>query len=131
MSKELYWLTLTALMTALFWLPYIVNRLREMGIAAAVMNPNSDPTPQAQWAARMMRAHSNAIENLAIFAPLVLAVEVTGMATEMTAIAAMTYFYARLAHFFVYTFGVPALRTIAFFVGFLCQGYLALSLLGQ
>ena len=27
MTTELYWLTLTALMTALFWMPYVLNRM--------------------------------------------------------------------------------------------------------
>ena len=79
MSTELHWLTLTALMTSLFWLPYILNRLSEMGIVPAVMNPSTDPTPKAVWAKRMMRAHANAVENLVIFAPLVIAVHVTGL----------------------------------------------------
>ena len=66
MNQELYWLTLTALMTGLLWLPYIANRLLEMGIPEAVFNPNSDPAPRAAWAKRMMNAHKNAVENLAI-----------------------------------------------------------------
>jgi len=40
------------------------------------MNSNTDPTPTALWAKRLMRAHANPVENLVIFAPLVLTIEV-------------------------------------------------------
>jgi len=36
LSKELYWLSLTVLMTALFWVPYILNRMLELGILNAL-----------------------------------------------------------------------------------------------
>jgi len=130
MTAELYWLTLTVLMTAIFWLPYIINRLIEMGIGQAVFNPNSDPSPNAPWAKRMMSAHENAVENLVILAPLVIVLHITGLATPLTATAAMVYFFARLAHFLVYTIGIPGLRTIAFAIGFFCQLIIGLTTLG-
>lgn len=129
LSTELYWLTLTTLMTGLIWVPYIINRLKEDSPWPALMNPQPDTRPKAQWAERLMRAHANAVENLVVFAPLVLAVQMTGSATATTATACMIYFYARLAHILLYTFGVPLLRTVAFFIGFLCQMTLGLTLL--
>lgn len=130
MSPELFWLSLTALMTALFWVPYILNRFIEMGILPAIMNPNADPTPQAAWAKRMMHAHRNAIENLAVFAPLALAVHLSGSGSELTNMAVAIYFFARLAHFIIFSCGIPALRTITFLIGFACQVILALSIFG-
>ena len=35
MSKELYWLTLTAAMTALLWVPYILDRIMVRGAMGA------------------------------------------------------------------------------------------------
>ena len=130
MKAEIYWLALTALMTALFWLPYILNRLAEMGIGQAVFNPNSDPTPNAPWAKRMMCAHQNAVENLVIFAPLVIVLHLAGASTALTATAAMVYFFARLAHYLVYTFGIPGMRTITFAIGFVCQLIIGLTAIG-
>ncbi len=130
MSTEIYWLTLTALMTALFWAPYILNRFYEIGILPAVLNPNIDEAPKATWAQRMMSAHKNAVENLVVFAPLAIAVHLTGMSTELTATAVKVYFFARLIHFVVYSLGVPLMRTVTFLIGFACQMVLALSLLG-
>ncbi|MDD2724283.1 MAG: MAPEG family protein [Methylovulum sp.] len=130
LSTELYWLTLTTIMTALIWLPYIINRLVEHSPWPALMNPQPDLRPEAKWAERLMRAHDNAVENLVIFAPLVLALQMTGSSTALTATACIVYFFTRLCHLLLYTFGVPLLRTIAFFIGFLCQMVLALSILG-
>ncbi len=47
---------------------------RKMGMGA-VMDSDVDTTPKAKWARRMMKAHRNAVENLVIFAPLVLALQ--------------------------------------------------------
>ena len=56
-------------------------------------------TPELIWlVGRAVRAHLNAVENLAVFAPLALAVHVTGAGTPLTAAASMTYFAARALH---------------------------------
>ena len=78
----------------------------------------------------MRRAHQNAIENLAVFAPLVLVLHATGISTPATATACVVYFYARAVHFVVFTFKIPVLRVVTFAFGFGAQMALALSLLG-
>lgn len=78
-TQEICWLVMTVFMTALFWVPYIINRMLEHGIWPALWNPQPDAGPRAQWAERMMWAHENAVENLAIFASLVLMLVVLGM----------------------------------------------------
>ena len=128
LSTELYWLTLTIILTGLIWIPYIINRLIEHRPWPALMNPQPDLRPKAPWAERLMRAHNNAIENLVIFAPLVLTLKILGISSEMTVYACMIYFFARLSHLLLYTFGVPFFRTVAFFIGFLCQMALGLSI---
>ena len=128
MTTELYWMVMTVLLTSLIFVPYILNRMKEHGVWPAVWNPQPDTRPKAPWAERMMRAHLNAVENLAIFAPLVLALQVVGVSTAATAAACMVYFFARLAHVLLYTFAVPLLRTVAFITGFACQLTLALTL---
>ncbi len=129
LKPELFWLVLTSLMTALLFVPYIVNRMKEHGIGPALWNPQPDTRPKAPWAERLMRAHANAVENLVVFAPLVLALQLTGISTATTASACMVYFFVRLAHAILYTFAVPLLRTVAFIIGFACQMVLALTLL--
>lgn len=130
LQPELFWLVITTILTALIWVPYIINRIAENGLWPALRNPNPDTRPRAEWAHRAESAHRNAVENLVIFAPLVLAVHATGVATPLTAGAAMIYFFARAAHLVIYILGIPLLRTIAFFIGFVAQMALGLTLLG-
>ena len=129
MTPELYWLVLTVLMTSLFWVPYISNRIHEYGPLNALTDPQGRADTKVFWADRMMKAHRNAVENLVTFAPLVLALYVVGISTRTTAIACMVFFFARAAHYIVYTLGVPVLRTVAFAIGFGAQTVLALVLL--
>lgn len=130
LPAELYWLTLTILMTALMWLPYIFNRLREQGAGNALWDPQGKTATGIAWADRMMRAHQNAVENLIVFAPLVLALQQVGISTPLTVTACMIYFFTRAAHFVVFTLSVPVLRVPAFGIGAACQVTLALVLLG-
>lgn len=131
MTPELYWLVLTTVMTGVLWIPYIVNRVRELGPPTMAWYPPPDPPPRAPWAARAVRAHVNAVENLIIFAPLALAVHATNSGTRITAAAGMIYFFARAAHFVIGVFGIPIpFRTLAFLTGFLAQMALAATLLG-
>ena len=131
LSPELLYMTLTAVFTAVMWVPIIVNRLGEMGILKALKNPEPDARPHADWAYRLANAHRNAIENLVVFAPLAIAVHVLGAGTALTAAASATFFLARVAHAIIYAFGVPLLRTIAFAVGFFCEVIMAARLLGS
>ena len=111
LSPELYWLTITTLMTGLMWVPYILNRLAEKGPLKATWDPQGDTTTRVPWADRMMRAHQNAVENLVIFAPLVLALQVAGISNAATINAGMVYFFARLAHYIVFTLPTKTLQT--------------------
>lgn len=131
MTTELYWLVLTTVMTGMLWIPYIVNRVMELGPPPMTWYPLPDPSPKAPWAARAVKAHMNAVENLAIFAPLVLAVHITNSGSSVTASACASYFFARVAHYAIGLFGVPVpFRTLAFLVGFLAQMTLGVALLG-
>ncbi len=131
MTEELYWLILTTLMTSLFWVPYILNRIAVRGLMGGMANPSPDDKPQTPWAERAMLAHKNAVENLVLFAPLAIATHVMGVGTELTATMSMVFFFARLVHFVVYAAGIPVVRTLAFAVGFLAELILALNLLGM
>ena len=129
LSRELYWLVLTLLMTALMWVPYILNRMRELGVLNALWDRYGSTHTDVAWANRMMHAHENAVENLVLFAPLVLLVDSLGLDTSHTALACMLYFYARLVHFIAFTFALPLLRVLTFLLGFAVQMFLLIKLL--
>jgi len=130
MTTELHWLTLTILMTGLMWVPYIINRIVEQGIGFALWDSQGETKTQRAWAERMARAHNNAVENLIIFAPLVLTLHITSMNNELTAMACLVYFFSRLTHYLVFSFGVPLLRVLTFMVSVVAQLILAFTLLG-
>jgi uncharacterized MAPEG superfamily protein len=131
MSKELYWLTLTVILTGLLWVPYILDRAYVRGLVGCMANPSPNDRPQSAWAQRLQKAHYNAVENLVLFAALVLTLNVMHHSTESTVLACAVYFWARLAHAVIYALGIPILRTLAFTVGFLAQVALVLAVFGK
>lgn len=130
MKTELLYLTLVTAFTGLLWMPYILDRLAVRGIVDAVGYPEN-PKPQSPWARRLMKAHANAVENLAIFATLVLVAHAAGISNGTTALACAVYFWARIVHALAYTFAVPWVRTLAFTVGFFAQAAIAWQLLAR
>jgi uncharacterized MAPEG superfamily protein len=137
MTRELFWLTLTVILTGAMWIPYVLNRCQVRGLGGAMANPSRNDKPHAEWANRMMFAHDNAVENLIIFAPLVLILATIDnslsptdapILTKTTQIACAVYFWSRVAHLIVYTLGLPVFRTLTFTVGFLAQAVLALAI---
>lgn len=129
MTRELFWLTLTVVMTGLMWMPYILDRIQVRGLMDAMGYDHPGQAPQSPWAQRMMKAHANAVENLVIFATLVLIVDSIGISNNATVTACVVYFFARLLHFVAYTAAIPVVRTLAFAVGFFAQAVLALQIL--
>src|SRR5271168_4041641 len=100
MSNELFWLVMTTAMTGLMWVPYVLDRIVVRGLMGAMANPSPNDKPQSLWAQRLTAAHANAVENLVIFAPLVLATQYpsVSIASAGTAFACQLYFYSRLVH---------------------------------
>ncbi len=125
MTRELFWLTLTVILTGIMWLPYVLDRVKVRGLGGTMANPTRDQTPHDAWANRMMFAHDNAVENLVVFAPLVIILNLADYSSMTTVVACQVYFWTRLAHAIVYTLGVPVLRTLTFTVGFVAQAVLA------
>jgi uncharacterized MAPEG superfamily protein len=128
MTPEIKYLVLVSVLTALLWVPYILNRIAVRGIADTVGYPEN-PAPMARWATRLQSAHANAVENLVVFAALVLSANAAGVSNEATVLACIAYFWTRLAHVIAYTLALPWARTLAFAVGFVCQLTLAWQLL--
>jgi uncharacterized MAPEG superfamily protein len=125
------WLTYTVILTGVLWIPYILDRIMVRGLVDAMANPSPKLKPQSAWAQRLQAAHYNSVENLVVFAALVLTLNVMHHSTESTVLACAVFFWARLAYVIVYTFGIPVVRTLAFAVGFAAQVALVLAALGK
>ncbi|HXY90553.1 MAG TPA: MAPEG family protein [Xanthobacteraceae bacterium] len=128
MKAELFWLTLTTVLTGLVWLPYILDRVAVRGLMTTLDNPSPRHKPQSGWAVRLMNAHINQVENLVVFGILVLVLDALAISTPNTVLACMVFFWARLAYVVIYTMGIPVLRTLAWFVGFLAEVALVLAI---
>lgn len=119
MTSEMMSLTWVLALSAVMWVPYIINSIVVQGLIDAVGYPEN-PKPLAPWAQRMKKAHYNAVENLVVFAALVLLLNAAGISNETTVLACNIYFWARLVHYIVYSVGIPWLRTLSFAVSWLC-----------
>ena len=119
MNGDLYWLGLSVGATALFWVPYVLNRVAVRGVLGTLANPSAELAPQAPWAQRAKQAHANAAENLVMFAPAVLAAHFLAAGDSLVILAAQLYFFARVVHFLVYTAGLIGIRTLAFTAGWI------------
>ena len=129
MKTELAYLVYVTVLTGLLWVPYILDRIAVGGLKDAVGYP--EVVRQSAWGMRLKRAHLNAVENLVVFAALVLAAHALGISNNAIASAAMVYFWARLMHVLAYTFAMPWVRTLAFAVGFFAQAVIAWQILAR
>jgi uncharacterized MAPEG superfamily protein len=128
MTSELMSLTWVVALSAVMWVRYILNTIMVRGLISAVGYPDN-PAPLADWAQRMKAAHYNAVENLVVFAALVLIANAASISNDTTVLACEIYFWARLVHFLAYTFAIPWVRTLAFTAGWVCQVMLLLQLI--
>lgn len=130
-QPELTALAVIATATALMWIPYVLARMLSAGFTASVGVPGPGYPIDAPWADRARRAHLNAVENIAVFAPLVLVVIVAGVSSPATVLASRIYVAARLTHYVIYVAGIPVARTAAFLIGSFAMLVIAVSILGN
>jgi uncharacterized MAPEG superfamily protein len=128
MTPELTSLVWVAALSAIMWVPYILNTIAVRGLVDAVGYP-AQPKPLAAWAERLKKAHYNAVENLVLFATLVLVAHAAGISNETTVLVCKVYFWARVVHVLSYTFGIPWVRTLSFAAGWVCCVALLVELL--
>ena len=116
-TPELIWLVAIALFTAAMWIPHIIENTLRVGLRAALGNPPVIDVDAPAWAIRSKRAHLNALENLAVFAPVVIGANLLGATGGTVLLAVKFYVIARLIHYVVYTLGMPVVRTLSFVAG--------------
>lgn len=130
MSGLAFWAVLSALLVSVMWIPYIIDRIMVRGLMGAMANPSSDETPQSPWAQRQKRAHTVGVETMAAFGPIAVFAYLTIPEDGLAATFAASYFFGLLAHYVIYTIGVPVARTLAFAVASLSILGLGLRVLG-
>ena len=70
----------------------------------------------SNWVQRSKRAHMNMVENLPVFAAIVLVANVSGMANPMTAMGVQIFFWARIVMAVGHFGGIPGLRSVSWSV---------------
>jgi len=119
MTTDLWWLALTAMLTAALWIPYIACQVMTNGFLSGENYVDPKPRPVQLWGQRAHRAYLNAVESFAPFAALVVVANLAGKADAMTAFWAASFFWLRLVHAIVYWLAIPFIRTLVFTLGFI------------
>ena len=110
MKPELMLLAWAVLLTLVQAVIAAQGALMQVGLPALAGNREGLPEIKG-WGGRAARAHRNMLENLVLFAALVLVVVVAGKSNAMTLLGAQIFLYARIVYALVYIAGIPWLRT--------------------
>lgn len=128
MSPDLKYLLFSTILCFVQVLIAATGANQQVGLPTLAGNREKLPE-YGGWAGRARRAHLNMIENLVLFAALVLIAAAAGKANATTAMGAMIFFWARLAYAVIYIAGIPWLRTVAWFVSVIGMAMIAWVLL--
>lgn len=115
MQPELSLLVWAAVLTFLQMLVAVSGATLQVGLPTLAAN-REGLAPFTGWAGRAQRAHRNMLENLVLFAVLVLVAVAAQKTNSTTLHGAQVFFWARLAYAVVYLIGIPWLRTAVWFV---------------
>lgn len=121
MTAELTVLTLTAILAASLWIPYIVG-VNTTAVPATSGNRPHDPSVMVPWVHRAFRAHLNLLEQFLPFAVVVLVAHLAAVSNAVTVWASVAFLGLRLVHAVWMIAGLPVLpaRPLIFTAGWLC-----------
>jgi len=110
MKPELSLLMWAVLLTLVQAVVAVQGALMQVGLPTLAGNREGLPEIKG-WGGRAARAHRNMLENLALFAALVLVAAIAEKTNSTTLLGAQIFLYARIVYALVYIAGVPWLRT--------------------
>lgn len=128
MSPDLKYLLFSVILTFVQMLVAAMGANQAVGLPTLAGNREGLPEIRG-WAGRAKRAHLNMVENMVLFAALVLIAVVAGKANAMTAMGAAIFFWGRVAYAVIYVAGIAWLRTAAWFVSVIGMVLIAIELL--
>ena len=115
MTLELTLLVWSVALTVVLAVIAVLGAMLQVGLPK--LAGNRDDMPEITgWAGRAVRTHHNMLENLVLFAILVLAAKALNISNASTVLGAQLFFYGRVAHSAIYLAGIPWLRTAAWAV---------------
>ena len=110
MKPELTLLVWAAVLALVQAVVAVQGAMMQVGLATLAGNREGLPEIKG-WGGRAARAHRNMLENLVLFAALVLVSVVGGRTKATTLLGAQIFLYARIAYAVIYVAGIPWLRT--------------------
>lgn len=128
MSAELLMLVYSAVLFLVIIVVQAGLAISQNGLMAQAGNRDSlaEPTVLRK---RLQRLAANMEENLVLFAIVVLVAHAAGVSNETTALGAVVFFYARVGHAIIYTFGWPVIRPLFYFAGLFGIGAIGFEVL--
>jgi uncharacterized MAPEG superfamily protein len=127
MTADLTLLVWAVILTIVQLLVALLGAMTQFSLPALV--GNREPACEGRgWVGRAQRAHRNMLENLPLFAILVLVAHAAGKENATTLLGAQLFLYARAAYAVIYYAGIPWLRTVAWGVSVLGMVLILLQL---
>jgi uncharacterized MAPEG superfamily protein len=118
MTPELVYLVWSVALTVVLVLIAALGATQQVGLPKLAGNREHMPEITG-WAGRAERAHRNMLENLVLFAVLVLVARALNISNSLTVLGAQLFFWGRVAHAALYIAGVAWVRTAAWLVSVL------------
>ena len=115
MNAELTLLVYSVILTFLTIMVPALAGILQNGLATQAAARDGLPEPTV-FAKRARRLQDNMIENMVLFVPLVLAVQVAGVSNADTVMGAQIFVVARVFHAGIYLAGIPWIRPLAWAV---------------
>lgn len=91
--------------------------------------PRDDMPEPSVFNKRATRLRDNMVENMALFAPLVLIAHAADISTSTTILGTQIFFFARIIHAVIYLAGWPQVRPLAWMAGLVGTVMIASALL--
>jgi uncharacterized MAPEG superfamily protein len=113
---------------ALVWLSALMQHVTNVHLRGVgyVMSDRSSPPDRTAFFGRATRTLSNNIESALMYAPPVIILMIAEGANAWTPLAAATYIAARGIFTVSYWLKIPAIRSIARFIGMICCAVVAI-----
>lgn len=98
MTTEIFYLTLTSILLASLWIPYIIGTNMVTSDPGPDFVRPPDLASRPPWIHRAHRAHLNLLEQFVPFATLIVLAHLLTISNTITAWCAILFFWVRLAH---------------------------------
>ena|SRR5436190_16551111 len=115
MRPELSLLVWAVALTVVQMLIAVTGAFLQVGLPMLAGNREGLPEMKG-WAGRAERAHLNMLQNLVLFAVLVIVAVLANKTNSTTLLGAQLFFWARLVYALIYLAGIPWARTLAWTV---------------